>query len=145
MRIVLKQWCIEQGANRGAATVRRVHAKNMVDRRDGESIAASDERRVDVVDQLSCIRHPDFLGVSVENIQCDARNKRVAKSRPVRPKVTGTDAGIGLMPCSPLVNHKLEFVIGIDFSHDLPVILDQLLHVTCVGQQRVPLLFVELS
>src|SRR5947199_10028993 len=98
-----------------------VHPEDMIGWRYGEPITSREERRVYVVDQLSCICHPDFLSIVIENVQRNAGNECIAEGRKIGPKVAGIDAGIGFIPCSPFIDDKLELVLRVDLSHQLPV------------------------
>ena len=51
--------------------MRSVHAKDMVDRRDGKLIADRYERSMDIVYQLRSVSHGDFVRMPVEDIQGD--------------------------------------------------------------------------
>ena len=100
---------------------------------------------MDVIDQLRGVRHDHFLRMAVEDVQRDAGDQRIAKSRVVSPKVTGMDARVCFVPRAPFVDNKLDHMLLVDLAHDLPVIANQLLHATGARQQPVPFRIAELG
>ena len=115
-----------------------IHLEDMKDRRHCEAVTHCQEGSVDVIDELRCVRHRHFVGVAVEDIECDARNESVAKRGEVCEKVTGIDAWISFVPSTPLVDDELYTVFRIDLPHDLPMIPDEFLHAISFGEELVP-------
>src|SRR5436305_14569318 len=103
-----------------------------------EPVAGGNERRVDVIDELCRIRHRNLVSVPVEYVQRDTRDQGVSQRGEVSPQVTWIDGGVGVMPGAPLIHYQLYAPLFIYFTHNLPVIRDELLHPVRLEQQLIP-------
>src|SRR5277367_3659968 len=83
--------------------------------------------------------------MAIEGIEGHAAEYGIAQSRRLFELISSSLFRAGAIPGSPFVDYQFDRVIGVEFSHDLPMPSDQRFHAVAFAQQFVPIDAVEVE
>src|SRR5580704_2558012 len=110
----------------------------MSDRGHAKLVLMGQVQTVQTIDQLSAVGHGYLLGVTVKGIERQAAKDRVPQGWCLFEDVTRSRLTAPPVPRSPFVHYEFNRMIPVEFSHHLPVPVDQGFHDIALAQELIP-------
>src|SRR5262249_7920034 len=111
-----------------SALVCSVQLEQTANRRNHKLVFVSEVEAVQTIDELSTICHSNLLGMAVEDVERHAAEHCVAESRHLLDEESGRRLASRTIPGPPFIDHQPGAVPAICLCHELPVTLDERLH-----------------
>jgi hypothetical protein len=96
---------------------RHVHLQDVAGRREEHPLPVGQDHRLEDVDHLREVGHTYTLGVTMEDLEGQRSDQRVAQ-RVLLVEEAGVATRLGVVPGAPLVDEESDALLGVVTVHD---------------------------